>query len=121
MSSKSSSQDKGEGATNKARSLVKEAADAVIGHESSTSKASRTGDQKKGRASSKKKVLAMKLLSNRRVRRGAVRLLMSRKVRRGAMKVLTSRRVRRGSVRLAKNPRVRRMVLSQAARRLTRS
>ena len=95
MSSKSSSQDKGEGAMNKARSLVKEAADAVIGYESSTSKASRTGDQKKGRASSKKKVLAMKLLSNRRVRRGAVRL--------------------------AKNLRVRRMVLSQAARRLARS
>ena len=95
MSNKSSSQDKGEGAMDKAKSLVKEAADAVIGHESSTSKASRTGDQKKGLASSKKKALAMKLLSNRRVRRG--------------------------SIRLAKNPRVRRMVLSQAARRLTRS
>ena len=108
MSSKSSSQDKGEGAMNKARSLVKEAADAVFGPESSTSKASRTDDQKKGLASSKKKVLAMKLLSNRRVRRAA-------------MKVLTSRRVRRGSVRLAKNPRVRRLVLSQAARRLARS
>jgi hypothetical protein len=70
-----------------------------------------------------KKVVAWKLLTNRKIRQGTVELLKNLPIDKRTLvwKLLTNRKMRRGTVELLKDPHTRSMVLQQATQRLRRS
>jgi hypothetical protein len=69
-----------------------------------------------------KKVIAWKLLTNRKIRQGAVELLKDPRMdkRTLALKLLTNRKVRQGAVELLKDPDMRRMLLQRAIQQFCR-
>lgn len=70
-----------------------------------------------------KMALALKLLANQKVRRGAVEFLKNPRAdkRTLALKVLSNQKMRQGTVELLKDPDVRTMLLQQTAQRFRRS
>ena len=68
------------------------------------------------------KILAWKLLTNRKMRQGAVELLKDPRIdkRTLALKLLTNRKVRQGAVELLKDPDMRRILLQRAIQRFCR-
>jgi uncharacterized protein YjgD (DUF1641 family) len=70
-----------------------------------------------------KKAIAMKLVTNSKVRQGALELLKNaRKDKKElAFKLASNPKMRQGAVELLKDPEVRRMLLQQTAKRFGRS
>jgi hypothetical protein len=70
-----------------------------------------------------KKVVVWKLLTNRKMRWGAVEFLKNPRMDRRSLawKLLTNRKMRQGTVELLKDPRTRSMLLHQATQRLRHS
>jgi hypothetical protein len=69
-----------------------------------------------------KKAVALKLVTNRKVRRGAVELLKDPRMdkRTLALKLLSNTKMRQGAVELLKDPDIRSTLLQQAAQRFRR-
>ncbi len=69
-----------------------------------------------------KKAVAMKLLTNRKVRQGAVEFLKNPRADKKtlALKVLSNSKMRQGAVELLKDPDVRTMLLQRTTQRLRR-
>ena len=69
-----------------------------------------------------KRAIALKLVTNRKVRQGAVELLKDPRADKKtlALKMLSNPRMRRGAIELLKDPEVRTTLLRQAAQRLRR-
>ena len=69
-----------------------------------------------------KRTVALKLLANRKVRRGAVEFLKDPRTdkRTLALKLLSNPKMRQGAVELLKDPDVRSMLLQQATQRFRR-
>lgn len=69
-----------------------------------------------------KKALALKLLTNRKMRQGAVEFLKDPRMdkRSLALKLLSNPKMRRGAVELIKDPHMRGMLLQEATQRFRR-
>ena len=69
-----------------------------------------------------KRTIALKLLTNRRVRQAAVELLKDPRADKKALaaKLISNQKVRQGAVELLKEPGVRKMLLQQATQRFRR-
>ncbi len=69
-----------------------------------------------------KRTIALKLLTNRKVRRAAVELLKDPRADKMALaaKLISNQKVRQGAVELLKDPGVRSMLLQQTAQRFRR-
>jgi hypothetical protein len=69
-----------------------------------------------------RKAIALKLLTNRKVRQGAVEFLKDPRMdkRTLALKLLSNTKMRQGAVELLKDPDMRTMLLQQTAQRLRR-